>query len=131
MSLHFVGFPTNARRRTYQILVQKLFTTTTTITLFTLINYKKENIYNLYCTLINLVEQISVKKDLDEGKDICFDLLKNSQGNTINSRQKITARKKVNTRLLKENEFTPEQRKTRPQKKKNGKFIGSRFCKLF
>ena len=30
----------------------------------------------------------------------------------------------------KENEFTPEQRKTRPQKKP-GKFIGSRLCKLF
>ena len=29
MSLHFIGFPTNARRRTYQILVLELFTTFT------------------------------------------------------------------------------------------------------
>ena len=64
-------------------------------------NFSRKTFCNFYCTLINLVEQISVKKDLDEDKEICFDLLQTSQGNTINSRQKTTARKKVNTRLKK------------------------------
>ena len=66
-------------------------------------NFSIKTFYNFYYTLINLLEQISVKKDLDEGKEICFDLLQNSQGNTINSRpkKKKTARKKVNTRLKK------------------------------
>ena len=83
MSLHFIGFPTNARRRTYQILVLKTF-------------------YTYYCTLINLLEQNSVKKDLDEGKEICFDLLQNSQGKIINSRQnKKYSAKKSQMRLKK------------------------------
>ena len=58
-----------------------------------------------------------------------FDLLQNSQGNTINSRQKKNSKKK-SQHSAKENEFTPEQRKTRPQNKP-GKFIGSRLRKLF
>ena len=59
-------------------------------------NFGIKTFYTNYCTLINLLEQISVKKDLDEGKEICFDLLQNSQGKIKN-----TARKKVNTRLKK------------------------------
>ena len=86
-------------------------------------NFSIKTFYNFYCTLINLVEQISVKKDLDEGKDICFDLLQNSQGNTINSRQKnYTRLKKMSSRQNKEKHG---------RNKKPGKFIGSRFCKLF
>ena len=80
-------------------------------------NFSIKTFYNFYCTLVNLVEQIILKKDLDEGKEICFDLLQNSQGNTINSRQKNYSAKK-SQHAAKENEFTPEQRKTRPQKKK-------------
>ena len=84
-------------------------------------NFSIKTFYNFYYTLINLLEQISVKKDLDEGKEICFDLLQNSQGNTINSRPKKKKKKKNGAKksqhAAKENEFTPEQRKTRPQNK--------------
>ena len=92
-------------------------------------NFSIKTFYNFYCTRINLLEQISVKKDLDEGKEICFDLLQNSQGHTINSRQKKKQREK-SQHAAKENEFTPEQRKTRLQNK-TGKFIASQLCKLF
>ena len=51
-----------------------------------------------------------MKKDLDEGKEICFDLLQNSQGNTINSRQEKNSAKR-SQHAAKENEFTPEQKK--------------------
>ena len=80
-------------------------------------NFSIKTFYNFYCTLINLVEQISVKKDLDEDKEICFDLLQNSQGNTINSRQKTTARKKVNTRLKKMS--SRQNKENHGRKKKN------------
>ena len=44
-------------------------------------------------------------KDLDEGEEICFDLLQNSQGKKFNSRQKdqLKALNKVNSRLNKMN----------------------------
>ena len=61
-------------------------------------NFSIKTFYNFYCTRINLLEQISVKKDLDEGKEICFDLLQNSQGHTINSRQKKKTARKKSTR---------------------------------
>ena len=82
-------------------------------------NFSIKTFYNFYCTLINLVEQIGVKKDLDEDKEICFDLLQNSRGNTINSRQKttVTARKKVNTRLKKMSSLQNKEKHGRKKKK--------------
>ena len=76
------------------------------------------------------------KKDLDEGKEICFDLLRNSRGKTINSGQTKNQinRAKQSKHAAKENELTPEQQQQQqqqqPQQQQNrpqnkpGKLIG-------